>query len=302
LVVFGVSPTSPHTGYGYIRRGAACGEGAFVVDRFVEKPDRARAAKLLAEGGYLWNSGMFVFRAARYLAELGRHRPGILAAVKRSIAGAQRDMDFVRLDPEAFRACPSDSIDYAVMEQASGARVVEAGFGWSDVGSWTALWELGDRDAEGNVAHGDVVAEGTRNSYLRSDGRLLAAVGVENLVVVETSDAVLVAARDRAQDVKKMVEGLRLAQRSEHAAHRRVYRPWGYFEWIDGGERFQVKRLVLRPAARISLQRHRRRAEHWVVVSGTARVTRGQETIELQAGEYLGEDYIERFDDDYRRG
>jgi mannose-1-phosphate guanylyltransferase/mannose-6-phosphate isomerase len=330
LVVFGINPSSPHTGYGYIRRGRACGEGTFVVERFIEKPDFARSRAFLDEGSYFWNSGIFVFRATRYLAELERHRPEILKSVERSLAGAQRDLDFVRLNAESFRACPSDSIDYAVMENASDAYVVEAGFRWSDVGSWAALWEIGARDAHGNVVHGDVLADGTRNSYLYSDGRLLAAVGVENLIVVETTDAVLVAGRDRAEEVKKMVERLRLALRAEHAVHRRVYRPWGYYEWIDGGERYQVKRLMLKPAARISLQRHRQRAEHWVVVSGTARVTRGQRAfdlgpnestyipkgerhrlenvgktpltvIEVQSGEYFGEDDIERFADDYQR-
>jgi mannose-1-phosphate guanylyltransferase/mannose-6-phosphate isomerase len=273
---------------------------------------------------------MFLFRADRYLAELEGSRPEIVGGVRRALAGAQRDVDFVRLEREAFLATPSDSIDYAVMERTHDAVVVQAGFPWSDVGSWSELWNTGSKDSHGNVLKGDVIAPGSRNSYVRSESRLVAAVGASDMVIVETSDAVLVAARDRVQDIKQMVEQMKLAHRPEHATHRRVYRPWGYYESIDAGERFQVKRLMINAGSRISLQRHLRRAEHWVVVSGVARVTRDDETIELkenestfiplgarhrlenpgaaplyvievQSGAYLGEDDIERFADDYRR-
>lgn len=329
LVVFGIAPASPHTGYGYIKQGAPR-EEAYVVDRFVEKPDLETAKGFLASGGYLWNSGIFVFRADRYLAELERHRRDIVQGVRQAMEGAQRDMDFVRPERAAFLAVPEDSIDRAVMEKTRDAVVVPARFGWSDVGSWSALWALGAKDALGNVSQGDVMARDSHGSYLRSEGRLIAAVGVENLVVIETSDALLVSTREHADDVKLAVEQLRRGKRTEHAIHRRVYRPWGYYESIDGGERFQVKRLMLKPGARLSLQMHRKRAEHWVVVSGEAKVTRGDEelrlganqstyipvgtrhrlenagteplfVIEVQSGDYFGEDDIERFADDYRR-
>jgi mannose-1-phosphate guanylyltransferase/mannose-6-phosphate isomerase len=329
LVVFGVAPTSPHIGYGYIKQGAQRAD-AYVVERFVEKPQLETAKGFLASGGYFWNSGMFAFRGDRYLAELERHRPDIASSVTRAMAAAKRDMDFVRPDPMAFSAVPEDSIDRAVMEKTRDAVVVPARFDWSDVGSWSALWTLGTKDALGNVSQGDVMARDSHGSYLRSEGRLVAAVGVENLVVIETSDALLVSTRDRADDVKLAVEQLRRSKRTEHAIHRRVYRPWGYYESIDAGERFQVKRLMVKPGARLSLQRHSRRAEHWVVVSGEALVTRGEEelrlganqstyiptgakhrlenvgaeplfVIEVQSGDYFGEDDIERFADDYRR-
>jgi mannose-1-phosphate guanylyltransferase/mannose-6-phosphate isomerase len=325
LVVFGVTPTSPHTGYGYIRLG-----NGFAVERFVEKPDLETAKGFLAAGGYYWNSGIFVFRADRYLAELERYRKDILEGVKRAMTGAQRDADFVRPERAAFLATPDDSIDRAVMEKTREAVVVPARFGWSDVGSWSALWTLGAKDAVGNVSRGDIMARDSRGSYLRSEGRLIAAVGVEDLVIVETSDALLVSTKARADDVKLAVEELKRSRRTEHAIHRRVYRPWGYYESIDAGEGFQVKRLMLNPGARLSLQLHRKRAEHWVVVSGEAKVTRGDEelrlgpnqstyiptgtrhrlenpgidplfVIEVQSGEYFGEDDIERFADDYRR-
>jgi mannose-1-phosphate guanylyltransferase/mannose-1-phosphate guanylyltransferase/mannose-6-phosphate isomerase len=329
LVVFGIAPTSPYTGYGYIKQGAQRAD-AYVVERFVEKPDLETARGFLAAGGYSWNSGMFAFRADRYLEELERHRPDIVEAVTRAMASAKRDMDFVRPEPEAFLAVPEDSIDRAVMEKTRDAVVVPAKFGWSDVGSWSALWTLGAKDALDNVSHGDVMARDSHGSYLRSEGRLIAAVGIENLVVIETSDAILVSSRERADDVKLAVEQLKRGKRTEHAIHRRVYRPWGYYESIDSGERFQVKRLMVKPGARLSLQRHSRRAEHWVVVSGEALVTRGEEAlrlgadqsahiptgtkhrlenvgaeplfvIEVQSGDYFGEDDIERFADDYRR-
>jgi mannose-1-phosphate guanylyltransferase / mannose-6-phosphate isomerase len=329
LVVFGIAPSSPHTGYGYIRQGAPEGE-AFAVERFVEKPNLETAKGFLAAGGYFWNSGIFVFRADRYLSELQRHRPDIVNAVSAAMSGAQRDVDFVRPGREAFLAVPDDSIDRAVMERTRDAVVVPAKFTWSDVGSWSALWELGAKDAVGNVSQGDVMARDSRGSYLRSEGRLIAAVGVEDLVIVETKDALLVSTKDRADDVKLAVEELKRSRRTEHATHHRVYRPWGYYESIDAGERFQVKRLMVKPGARLSMQLHRKRAEHWVVVSGEAKVTRGDEelrlgpnqstyisigtkhrlenpgldplfVIEVQSGDYLGEDDIERFADDYRR-
>ena len=329
LVVFGVVPTSPHTGYGYIRQGAPEGE-AFVVERFVEKPNLETAKGFVAAGGYFWNSGIFVFRADRYLSELQRHRPDIVSAVSAAMGKAQRDADFVRPEREAFLAVPEDSIDRAVMERTRDAVVVPAKFTWSDVGSWSALWALGAKDAVGNVSHGDVMARDSRGSYLRSEGRLIAAVGVEDLVIIETSDALLVSTKERADDVKLAVEELKRSRRTEHAIHRRVYRPWGYYESIDMGERFQVKRLMIKPGSRLSLQLHRKRAEHWVVVSGEAKVTRGDEelilgpdqstyiptgtkhrlenagseplfVIEVQSGDYFGEDDIERFADDYRR-
>ena len=329
LVVFGVEPESPHTGYGYIKRGGARGD-AYVVERFVEKPDLETAKGYLAAGGYFWNSGMFVFRADRFLAELERHRPDIMKGVSAAMARAQRDADFVRPEREAFLAIPNESVDRAVMEKTRDAAVVPAKFEWSDVGSWTALWDLGPKDALGNVFLGDVLARDSHGSYLRSEGRLIAAVGVENLVVIETSDALLVSTRENADDVKLAVEQLKKVKRSEPAIHRRVYRPWGYYESIDSGDSFQVKRLMVKPGARISLQLHHRRAEHWVVVSGEAKVTRGEEevvlgptqsidiplgtkhrlenpgseplfVIEVQSGDYFGEDDIERFADDYRR-
>ena len=329
LVVFGIPPASPHTGYGYIRQGRPEG-AAFVVDQFVEKPDLETAKRFLASGNYFWNSGIFVFRADRYLSELQRHRPDIFKGVATAMKTAQRDVDFVRPDREAFLAIPDDSIDRAVMERTRDAVVVPAKFTWSDVGSWSALWTLGEKDGVGNVSQGDVIAQDSRGSYLRSEGRLIAAVGVDDLVVVETSDALLVSTKARADDVKLAVEELKRRRRTEHAIHRRVYRPWGYYESIDQGERFQVKRLMIKPGARLSLQLHRRRAEHWVVVSGQAKVTRGEEemllganqstyiptgakhrlenpgteplfVIEVQSGDYFGEDDIERFADDYRR-
>ncbi len=329
LVVFGIAPASPHTGYGYIKQGARRGQ-AHVVERFVEKPDLATAKTFLAAGGYFWNGGMFAFRADRYLAELDRYRPDVLAAVRQAMSTAQRDADFVRPDRTNFLAVPEDSIDRAVMEKTHDAVVVPAPFTWSDVGSWSALWSLEPKDSLGNVTKGDVITHESRGCYLRSDGRLIAAVGVENLVIIETSDALLVSTKEHADDVRLAVEQLKKSKRTEHAIHRRVYRPWGYYESIDSGERFQVKRLMVKPGARLSLQLHRKRAEHWVVVSGEAKVTRGDEelqlaanqstyiptgmrhrlenagteplyVIEVQSGSYFGEDDIERFADDYRR-
>ena len=333
LVTFGIVPTAPATGYGYIRRGDPEKNvaEAFDVAEFVEKPDRTRAAAFLADGRYYWNSGMFVFTAQCYLEELQRFRPDIKASVEAAMRKATRDLDFLRLDAREFASCPAESIDYAVMERTREASVVRSDFGWSDIGSWSALWELDPKDGQGNSVRGDVYLDGAADCYVRAEDRLVAALGVRDLVIVETDDAVLVAHKDRAQDVKQAVDHLKRSRRDEYISHRRVYRPWGYFESIDEGGAYQVKRLMLKPGARISLQRHRRRAEHWVVVAGRAKVTRGAEeavlgpnestyiplgekrrlenvgaealfVIEVQSGDYFGEDDIERFDDDYRRG
>jgi len=328
LVTFGIVPTGPETGYGYIR--AAAGEGVRAVERFVEKPDAETARGYVASGEYFWNSGMFLFRASRYLEELGRHRPDILEACRRAFAGARRDADFVRLDREAFAACPADSIDYAVMEKTDAAAVLPVDVGWNDVGSWSALWEVAERDADGNAHHGDVVALGCRNTYAWTERRLVALVGLEDAVVVDTDDAVLVAHRDRVQQVKDVVAGLKRDGRGEAVLHRKVYRPWGAYDSIDMGDRFQVKRITVKPGAALSLQMHHHRAEHWIVVRGTAKVTRGEEVlllsenqstyiplgvkhrlenpgkvplelIEVQSGSYLGEDDIVRFEDVYGR-
>jgi mannose-1-phosphate guanylyltransferase/mannose-6-phosphate isomerase len=330
LVSFGVVPRSPETGYGYIRRGAVEG-GAFRIAQFVEKPERARAEQFVASGDYYWNSGMFLFRARRYLEELDRHAPDIAAACRAAFTGAVHDLDFTRVDVKSFEACRSDSIDYAVMEKTTDAVVVPLDAGWSDVGSWAALHEASDPDADGNVLRGDVLALDTHGSYVYSEHRLVATIGLADCVVVETKDAVLVAPRDRVQDVKQLVARLRSEGRYEHSLHREVFRPWGSYDSIDSGERFQVKRLVVRPGGVLSLQMHHHRAEHWVVVSGTARITRGEETflleenqstyipigvrhrienpgriplhiVEVQSGAYLGEDDIVRFDDRYGRG
>ena len=333
LITFGMAPTKVETGYGYIRCGEPLdGEGrCHRVDRFVEKPQAAAARTMLAEGGWLWNSGMFLFTAGAYLEELERLQPAIVAACRAAIESGREDLDYFRLGAEAFGAAPSLSIDYAVMEHTKRAVVVPADIGWSDVGSWAALWELGDKDENGNVAIGETILEDVRDSYLRADGRLLAAIGVRDLLVVVTQDAVLVASRDAAQDVRKVVERLKASGSERHHTHLKVFRPWGSYQCLDAGERFQVKQLTVKPGARLSLQKHKHRAEHWVVVSGTARVTRGEEVfdlgpnqstyipvgtlhrlenpasevlrvIEIQSGDYLGEDDIERFDDVYGRG
>ncbi|MCP5433749.1 MAG: mannose-1-phosphate guanylyltransferase/mannose-6-phosphate isomerase [Alphaproteobacteria bacterium] len=333
LVTFGIVPDRPETGYGYIKRGADLGlEGeASKVEAFVEKPDAKTAASYVASGDYAWNSGIFMFEAGVLLAELKTHAPKILAACEKALAGAKRDLDFLRLETASFSACPSDSLDYAVMERTTRAAVVPVDMGWSDIGSWAALWETGARDVDGNLRIGDTVAVDTSGSLVRSESRLVATLGVENLVVVETADAVLVAAKDRVQDVKRIVEALKAEGRTEAEAHRRIYRPWGFFEGIDAGERYQVKQLYVSPGAKLSLQMHHHRAEHWVVVQGTAKVRVGEEEkllaenesvyiplgtvhrlenpgkvplrlIEVQSGVYLGEDDIVRFEDVYKRG
>ena len=332
LVTFGIVGREPETGYGYIERGAAEDKlpGCHRVARFVEKPDAQRARQFIDSGKFYWNSGMFVFKASRYLEELGKFRPDILAAAREAWSKASRDLDFVRLEEKSFLACPAESIDYAVMEKTADAVVVEADIGWSDIGSWTALWQAGTPDAQGNVTVGDVHADDVRNCYVRAEHRLVTAVGVADLIIVETSDAVLVTHKDRSQDVKKVVDALKAKQRDEYLVHKRVYRPWGYYEGLDMAERFQVKRIMVKPGSKLSLQMHHHRAEHWVVVAGTAKVTRGDETlllsenqstyiplgarhrlenvgkvplhmIEVQSGSYLGEDDIVRFEDDYKR-
>ena len=329
LVTFGVVPDRAETGYGYIRRGAGPGP-AFSVAKFVEKPDSATARGYVESGEYYWNSGMFMFRASAYLAELGRYAPAMLAACRAALAAAGRDLDFLRLPAQEFASCPSDSIDYAVMERTNRAVVVPLAAGWSDVGSWAALADALPRDAEGNVTAGDVLTEDSSGCYLHSTSRLVAAVGLRDHVVVETKDAVLVAPRDRVQDVKELVAELKARGRYETSLHREVYRPWGSYDSIDSGDRFQVKRLIVNPGATLSLQLHHHRAEHWVVVTGTAKVTRGDEVftlsenestyipigarhrienpgkiplhiIEVQSGTYLGEDDIVRFEDRYGR-
>jgi mannose-1-phosphate guanylyltransferase/mannose-6-phosphate isomerase len=333
LVTFGITPLGPVTGYGYIERGEPIsrGEHSYQVKRFVEKPDLETAQRYVSSGQFFWNSGMFAFQPKRFLEELQRFRPEILAAAKTALEAGKRDLDFLRLDSAAFTACPSDSIDYAVMERTSASAMVQADIGWSDVGSWTALWEAGKKDENDNVVRGDVDVREANGCYIRAEHRMVAALGVRDLVIVETDDAILVADKSRSQEVKEVVETLARNARTEHVSHRRVYRPWGYYESIDAGERFQVKRIMVKPGEALSLQMHHHRAEHWVVVSGTARVTRGDEVklvsenestyipigtkhrlenvgkmplflIEVQSGSYLGEDDIVRFEDRYKRG
>jgi mannose-1-phosphate guanylyltransferase / mannose-6-phosphate isomerase len=329
LATFGVVAATPETGYGYIQRGAACA-GAFSIARFVEKPSAEVAEGFVSSGDYYWNSGMFMFRARRYLQELERFAPEMARICESAFRTARTDLDFTRIDAASFEGCPADSIDYAVMEKTADAVVVPLDAGWSDVGSWSSLHEASDADAHGNVAHGDVMTEDTEGSYLHSESRLVAAVGLKDHVVVETKDAVLVAPKARVQDVKKLVLQLKVRGRYEHSLHREVFRPWGSYDSIENGSRFQVKRLKVKPGAALSLQMHHHRAEHWVVVAGTARITRGEEVflleenqstyipigvkhrienpgmipleiIEVQSGSYLGEDDIVRFEDVYGR-
>ncbi len=332
FVTFGMKPNSAETGYGYIEVGPELegAPGVHAVAQFVEKPNAADAARLSADGKHLWNSGMFVFTAATLIAEMDAFAPLVMSAVRASVAARLTDLDFARLERTAFAACENISLDYAVAERTRHAAVVPADLGWCDVGSWNALWELGAKDAAGNVSLGDVLLENTRRCYARSDGMLTAVVGLDDTVVVTTEDAVLVMHRDRAQDVKKIVERLRAAGRHEAASHSRAYRPWGFYESLINGERFQVKRIVVKPGEKLSLQKHFHRAEHWVVVAGTALVVRDAdqvmvrenesiylplgcvhrlenpgrialELIEVQSGAYLGEDDIVRIEDTYGR-
>lgn len=327
LVTFGIVPTGPETGYGYIK--AADGQGLRAVERFVEKPDLETATSYVSSGQYYWNSGMFLFKASRYLQELERLQPAMLAGCHQAWQQARRDADFTRLDKDAFTAVPSDSIDYAVMEKTADAVVIPLDAGWNDVGSWTALRDVSQQDSNGNAHQGDVIAIDCRNTYAYAQ-RLVALVGLDDVIVVETDDAVLVGKADRMQEVKTVVAKLKAEGRSEATWHRKVYRPWGAYDSIDNGERFQVKRITVKPGGTLSLQMHHHRAEHWIVVSGTAEVTRGNEVIllsenqstyiplgvthrlrnpgklpleliEVQSGSYLGEDDIVRFEDTYGR-
>jgi len=331
LVTFGIKPTHPETGYGYIRSGAAQ-NNAFEIAAFVEKPDATTAERYVASGDYFWNAGIFMMRASVWLKQLEITRPDIIKACRTAFAGAANDHDFLRIHKEVFKDCPSDSIDYAVMEKLSAGLglVVPLDAGWSDVGAWDALWDLGQKDSDNNVLQGDVMAFATSDSLAISQSRLVALVGLQDTVVVETPDAVLVAHKSRMQEIKNVVARLKKENRSEANAHRKIYRPWGYYDSIDAGSRFQVKRIVVNPGATLSLQLHHHRAEHWIVVRGTARVTRGDEVflvsenestyiplgtrhrlenpgkvplemIEVQSGAYLGEDDIVRFEDTYGR-
>ncbi|MGC2856377.1 mannose-1-phosphate guanylyltransferase/mannose-6-phosphate isomerase [Novispirillum sp. DQ9] len=333
MATLGITPRHPETGYGYIRAGQPLSNGAtglHRVERFVEKPDAATAERFLAEGGYYWNSGIFVFPAARYIAELERLRPEMLDACRKALAKAKGDLDFCRLDADAFGSVKGESIDYAVMEHVDDTVVLPVDMGWNDVGAWSALWDVGRKDGAGNVAIGDVVTQDTSNSYIRSNGPLTTVLGLDDVAVVVTDDAVLVAAKDRVQEVKTLVETLRAKGREEVVSHPTVYRPWGSYRGIDAGPNFQVKHITVKPGQKLSLQMHHHRAEHWVVVRGTAKVTNGNETfllhenqstyiplgrthrlenpgklplslIEVQSGSYLGEDDIIRMEDAFGR-
>ncbi len=338
LVTFGIVPTGPETGYGYILRGdteylrehSDNSASAYRVAQFVEKPDLQTAQNYVASGDYYWNSGMFLFRASRYLDELRQFRPDIYQACQQAMQVIEPDLDFVRVNKDAFMQCPDDSVDYAVMEKTADAVVVPMNAGWSDVGSWSSLWDISEKDSKGNVHQGDVLSHNSWNNYVFAESSLVTTVGVDDLVIVQTKDAVLVAAREQVQDVKKIVEQIKAAGRSEHHVHREVYRPWGKYDSIDHGERYQVKRLSIKPGEQLSLQMHHHRAEHWVVVQGTAKVTCGDksmllsenqsfyvplgmkhslenpgkiplEVIEIRSGSYLAEDDIERFWDKYGR-
>ena len=330
LVTFGIVPTQPEIGYGYIRADQTANNPVYPVAEFVEKPDLETARKYLASGDYYWNSGMFMFSASRYLEELERYQPEMLTACQAAFTSMAGDLDFQRLDETAFAASPADSIDYAVMEKTERAVVIPLAAGWNDIGAWSALWDVHPHDADNNVLIGDVLTEETDSCYLHAGSRLIATVGVKDLVVVETADAVLVASRDQVQNVKGIVEQLKRQQRKEALLHRRVNRPWGSYEGVDVGERFQVKRITVKPGSSLSLQKHHHRAEHWIVVKGTAKVTCGEnvmllsenqstyiplgevhrlenpgqislEIIEVQSGSYLGEDDIIRYEDEYGR-
>jgi mannose-1-phosphate guanylyltransferase len=329
LVTFGVVPSEAHAGYGYIQKGDQDGSG-FVVQKFIEKPSVAKAQDYLNSGGYLWNSGMFLFKASRYLEELQKFSPDIFEACKASIIGVESDLDFLRINKEKFIECPSDSVDCAVMEKTSSAVVVAMDAGWSDIGSWSSLWDISPKDDCGNASQGDVMLDNCHNSYVRTDDKLIAAIGVEDLVIISTKDALMVAHKDSIQDVKKVVQNLKNNSRSEWELHREVYRPWGRYDSLDAGERYRAKLITVKSGAKLSVQMHHHRAEHWVVVSGTAKVTNGDKTfflsenestyipigvihalenpgkvdlelIEVQSGSYLGEDDIVRFEDRYGR-
>lgn len=331
LVTFGIRPESPETGFGYICRGAALNAGTYRVERFVEKPDLATASAYVESGEYDWNSGMFMFRARKFLDELRQHAPAMASAAQAAFSSARADLDFLRFDKDAFAAIPADSIDYAVMEKTAHAAVVPVSCAWSDIGSWAALWSASERDADGNRFEGDVIAMDTGNCLIRAtERRMVAALGIQDLIVIDTPDAVMIAPRERVQEIKRLVDRLKSDGRPEHLFHRKVYRPWGSYDSLDMGERFQVKRIMVKPGAALSLQKHHHRAEHWIVVSGTAEVTRDNEVfqlsenqstylpvgavhrlrntgteplelIEVQSGDYLGEDDIVRLEDVYGR-
>ena len=328
LVTFGIVPSHAETGYGYIK--AVGDTGAVPVLEFLEKPDIQTAQTYVDSGEYFWNSGMFMFKASRYIAELEKFAPKIVAACRAAVELAKDDLDFIRVDKTSFETCPANSIDYAVMEKTDSAVMVPLDAGWNDVGSWSSLWAVSDKDAQGNSIRGDVIAEDTRDCYIQGESKLIATVGLESIVVVQTDDTILVASKDKVQNVKQVVDQLKKMGRPETQFHRKVYRPWGYYDSIDFGLRFQVKRLMVNPGAKLSVQMHHHRAEHWVVVSGTAEVLNGEKTmmlgenestyipigathslanpgtfpleiIEVQSGSYLGEDDIVRFDDVYGR-
>lgn len=330
LVTFGIVPSGPETGYGYIKRDTLQHGSAFGVAAFVEKPDAETAKHYLQSGDFYWNSGMFAFKAEIFLNELEKFNPGMLECCRQALKAAKMDLDFVRLDKELFSKCPSDSIDYAVMEKTGKAVVIPLDAGWNDVGSWSALWDVANKDSFGNAVSGDVMMVDTRNSFIHAENKLIAAIGVDDLVIVETDDAVMIAPRDRVQEVKQIVTQLKERGRSEAEIHRKAYRPWGHYDLVDTGERHQTKRIVVKPGGKLSVQKHHHRAEHWVVVKGTALVTRGDEQllitenesayiplgivhclenpgvipleiVEVQSGSYLGEDDIVRFDDQYGR-
>lgn len=330
LVTFGIVPTKPETGYGYIKKGEQVKNSVFKVNSFVEKPDLETAKDYLEQKCYLWNSGMFMFKASVYLDELQKFRPDILAACKKSLSDASTDLDFIRLNSDAFAACPDESIDYAVMEKTQDCVVIPLDANWSDIGSWTSLWEISEKDEHENVSHGDVINYNSKNNYIYSEGSLISTVGVNNLIIVQTKDALLVAQQDNVQDIKKIVEILKKQKRSEHISHREVYRPWGRYDSVERGDRYQVKRITVKPGECLSTQMHHHRAEHWVVVAGTAKVTCGDrsyfvtenestfipvgtvhtlenpgkiplEVIEIQSGVYLDDDDIVRLSDKYGR-
>ncbi|MEZ8034573.1 mannose-1-phosphate guanylyltransferase/mannose-6-phosphate isomerase [Vibrio crassostreae] len=330
LVTFGITPNVPETGYGYIKQGEPLSHHAFAIECFVEKPDLATAEQYVNSGQYLWNSGMFMFRASRYLEELAEHRPEILTACKLALTTQNTDLDFIRIDAEAFQSSPSDSIDYAVMEKTSDAAVIPMDVGWNDIGSWSAIWDVSDKDEHNNVIEGDVLTVDSQYNYIHAENKLVATVGVENLIIVETKDAILVANKDKVQGVKSIVSQLNQAGRTEHLHHREVFRPWGKYDVIDLGQRDKVKRITVKPGHKLSLQMHHHRAEHWVVVAGTAKVTNDEKTylveedqstyiplghihslenpgdtplemIEVQTGSHLSEDDIIRYQDSYGR-
>ena len=336
LVTFGIVPTHAETGYGYIKRGADEASSSFLVEAFVEKPDADTAENYVASGAYYWNSGMFMFRADSYIAALAKFRPDILAACEAAMKAVSIDFDFIRVDADAFKNCPDESVDYAVMEplcaevDSGSVVVVPLDAGWSDVGSWSALWEIKQKDEQGNVLSGDVISQDTRNCLVMSDHRLITTLGVDDLIIVDTKDALMVAHKDKIQNVKSIVAEIKTKNRSESFQHREVYRPWGKYDAIDAGDRYQVKRITVKPGAKLSVQMHHHRAEHWIVVSGTAKVTINDlesfitenqsvyipitavhalenpgkvnlELIEVQSGSYLGEDDIVRFEDRYGR-